>query len=242
MIPWYNVFMDIMSNEIAPAGAGETSELMIDWLALSDGLADNHADWLPFLVFGVPYVTIAEIFECDKSNITHALNNHPELSRAVSQGRKMVKRQLHYLWLDQKAVKAWRNIDYYLNLDPFEKKEGSDDYVHDAAMRRTMLVESAKMTKFVLQQLGLHVQRHEVLHNVPTPMFQGDQSLAKLVVERVTMAMEAKSDERDVDVVAAEYTVLTGDEDKKFEIADEEREIEPAYDRRGRVAGYETED
>ena len=70
--------VDNVSNEIVPESAGDVSELMIDWLALSDGLMDNHADWLPFLVFGVPYVTIADIFGCDKSNITHALNNHKD--------------------------------------------------------------------------------------------------------------------------------------------------------------------
>jgi hypothetical protein len=227
-----------MTNEIVPEGTGEISELMIDWLTLSEGLMDSHADWLPFLVFGMPYVKIAEIFGCDKSNITHALNNHPELARAVAQGRKMVKRQLHYVWLDQKAVNAWRNIDYYLNLDPFEVNE-ENEYIHDSAMRRAMLVETAKMTKFVLQQLGLHVQRHEVLHSVPRPMFQGNQSLAALVIERVTMAMEAKDEDRDPGIVAAEFRVIDDSETEKLKPTEEEREIEPAYDRRGRVQYFE---
>ena len=56
------------------------------------------------------------------------------------------------------------------------------------------------------------------------------------------MAMDAKDEERDPGVVAAEFTVLDGTEDKKLKVDDEEGEIEPAYDRRGRVSGYEKDD
>lgn len=216
-----------MSNELSTTGPTEISDLMIDWQALGEGLAENHADWLPFLVFGMPYVQIARIFGCDKSNVTHALKRHPELARAVAQGRKMVKRQLHYVWLDQKAVSAWRSIDEFLLLEPFEVDEYGQ-YVHDKATRRTLIQEKAKMIRFVIQQLGLQVQRYEVTHNVPTPMFKGDDKLAQLVVERVTMVAE----DNDKDVIAGNYKVLKEGKDiEKMSPTEEEQEIEAAYDK-----------
>jgi len=219
----------------------EVSDLMIDWMALSDGLHDSWADWLPFLVFGVPYVQIAKIFEIDKSTITNALKFNPDFAKRVAQGRKIVKRQLHYVWLDQKAVNAWRNIDYYLNLDPYEK-DGKGNYVYPSAERRAMFQEKAKMTRFVLQQLGLHVQRHEVLHHTPQPMFMGDSVLADHVINRVKEIMTGSDDIADVEAISAQYRVLTGsignDDAQDIEPTDEEQEIEAPYKRRSRVSGY----
>ena len=210
------------------------SDLMIDWMALSEGLPDGEADWLPFLVFGVPYVQIAKIFGIHKSTITKALNNHPDFARRVAQGRKMVKRQLHYLWLDQKAVMAWQGVDYYLSLDPFEKDENGE-YVNEVGVRRVMFQEKAKMVRFVLQQLGLHVQRHEVTHHTPQPMFMGDSSVAEIVVERVRAIMSG-DDERDVDVIAGEYRDLIGADEselKEYEVSDiEDETAERPYQRK----------
>jgi hypothetical protein len=216
-----------MDNEIVGVDDTEISDLMIDWQRLGEGLSDQHADWLPFLVFGMQHKQVAEIFGCDRSNISHGIRNNPELAVAIAQGRKMVKRQLHYVWLDQKAIAAWRNIDNILNRDPFEKDE-NDKYMYDAAMRRTIYLEQAKMSRFVVQQLGLHVQRHEVMHSAPEPMFKGDQKLASLVVERVTMAMESDPKVRDPEVIAGEYAVIK--EHDKFEPTEEEKEVESPYE------------
>ena len=219
-----------------------SSDLMIDWMALTEGLHESWADWMPFLVFGMPYVQIARIFDIDKSTITNALKFNPDFARRVSQGRKMVKRQLHFLWLDQKAVLAWKNLDYFLTLDPFEKDENGDYVIDDRSMRRLMFTEKAKMSRFILQQLGLHVQRHEVLHHTPQPMFLGDVSLAEHVVTRVKEIVDGK-DERDVETIAAEFRVLQGDsEDAEFvelEPSEEEQEIERPYDRKSKVYPYE---
>lgn len=218
----------------------EVSDLMIDWMALSDGLHESWADWLPFLVFGVPYVQIAKIFGVDKSAITNALKFNTDFAKRVSQGRKIVKRQLHYVWLDQKAVNAWKNIDYYLNLDPYEKDDGGD-YIYPSSERRAMFQEKAKMTRFVLQQLGLHVQRHEVLHHTPQPMFMGDNILAEQVINRVKEIMSGDENNRDIEAISAEYRVITGrpsDEVEEFEPTEEEGEIEAPYKRRSRVSGY----
>lgn len=218
------------------------SDLMIDWMALTEGLHDSWADWMPFLVFGMPYVQIAKIFDIDKSTITNALKFNPDFARRVAQGRKMVKRQLHFLWLDQKAVNAWKNIDYFLNIDPFEKSDDGEYVIEDKSMRRLMFTEKAKMSRFILQQLGLHVQRHEVLHHTPQPMFLGDVSLAEHVVTRVKEIVDGK-DERDVEAIAAEFRVLQGDaEDAEFEElspSEEEQDIERPYDRKSRVYPYE---
>ena len=219
----------------------ELSDLMIDWLALSDGLHDSWADWMPFLVFGVPYAQIARIFDIDKSTVTNAIKLNPDFARRVAQGRKMVKRQLHYVWLDQKAVKAWKNIDFYLEVDPLEKKENGR-YVYDASTRRMLMSEKAKMTRFVLQQLGLHVQRHEVLHHTPQPMFLGDETLAEHVIERVK-ELVTEEDERDIRAIAAEYRVIKGDGDDAipFEPTEEEKELEAPYERKHSAHYYENE-
>jgi len=230
-----------MSEElgIVPAEKSEEfSDLMIDWMALSDGLHDSWADWMPFLVFGVPYVQIAKIFNVDKSAITNALKLNHDFGRRVAQGRKMVKRQLHYLWLDQKAVSAWKNIDFYLSCDPFEKKEDGT-FLHDAGTRRMMFSEKAKMTRFVLQQLGLQVQRHEVLHHSPPPMFMGDATLADHVIDRVRDIMNGE-EERNIEIIATQYRVLNDDESESsdFKVDASEEKLEAPYDRRSRVHGY----
>lgn len=215
------------------------SELMIDWVALTRDIRDAWADWMPFLVFGVPYTQIAKIFGIDRSTITHAINGNKDFARRVAQGRKMVKRQLHYVWLDQKAIVAWKNIDYYLTLDPLEKDE-EDMYVIPAeATRRMMFQEKAKMTRFVLQQLGLHIQRHEVVHHTPQPMFLGDATLAQYVVERVKDIV--KSEEvRDVETIAAEYRYIVGDEAEMEELqpSKEEQESEAPYDKKSKVSAF----
>ena len=220
--------------EIVQVGDEERlpSELMIDWVSVTDGLPDNWADWMPFLAFGVPYAQIARIFGIDKSGITHALNGNKDFARRVAQVRKMIKRQLHYVWLDQKAVVAWKNIDYYLTLDPLEKDEDDKYIVKSEATRRMMFQEKAKMTRFVLQQLGLHVQRHEVVHHTPQPMFLGDETLAQYVVEKVKDVMLA-GEERDVDVIAAQYKYIESAGDLEYlpiKPEGEEVDIEPAYD------------
>lgn len=215
-----------MDNELAEAGDSQVSDLMIDWQGLSEGLTDQHADWLPFLVFGMPHKQVAEIFGCDRSNVSHGIRNNPELAGAISQGRKMVKRQLHYVWLDQKAVSAWRNIDEILSKDPFEKNR-LDHYIYDKNMQKTIYLEKAKMSRFVVQQLGLHIQRHEVVYNVPAPMFKGDQKLASLVVERVTMVMDSEPGDRDPAVISGEYSVI--DDHEEFRQVEEEKELEASY-------------
>lgn len=215
------------------------SELLIDWEALTRNVRDEWADWMPFLVFGVPQVQIARIFDIDKSTITHALHGNKDFARRVAQGRKMVKRQLHYVWLDQKAVAAWRNIDYYLAVDPFEKNEDGQ-YIHNATMRRAMFQEKAKMTRFVLQQLGLHVQRYEVTHTTPQPMFLGDETLAQYVVERVKDVMTGE-EERDVETIAAKYRFITGVGDDDIEdmvLTEEEEETERPYDRKSDASKF----
>lgn len=218
----------------------EPSDLLIDWVSLSDGINDTWADWLPFLVFGVPYVQIAKIFGVDKSAITHAINGNKDFARRIAQGRKMVKRQLHYVWLDQKAVAAWRNIDYFLSLDPLEIDDEGKYVVKDAGTRRMMFQEKAKMTRFVLQQLGLHVQKYEVTHNVPQPMFMGDQTLASFVVDRVRSIVNGE-DSRDVDVIAAEFRDVT-DEYEEFTMTEEESNTERPYDRKSAVHGFTEEE
>lgn len=217
------------------------SELMIDWMNLTDGLPSNWGDWLPFLAFGVPYVQIAKIFNIDKSTITHALTGNKDFARRVAQVRKMVKRQLHYVWLDQKAVAAWKNIDYYLSLDPFAKDEDDKYIVKSEATRRMMFQEKAKMTRFVLQQLGLHIQRYEVVHHTPQPMFLGDETLAQYVIERVRDVVDG-NENRDVDLIAAEYRYIEGtgqDYEPVVPTGDDEIESEAPYDRKSRVSGFE---
>lgn len=217
-------------------------DIMIDWMALTEGLHESWADWMPFLVFGMPYVKIADIFKIDKSTITNALKFNKDFARRVAQGRKMVKRQLHYLWLDQRAVSAWKNVDYFLSLDPYAKDEDGRYIIGDAYERRTMFTEKAKMSRFVLQQLGLHVQRHEVLHHTPQPMFLGDETLAKYVVERVSQVMNT-SEPRDVETIVAEYRALPdGIEDgdfKEIEPDGEELEIDAAYEKKSKVWAYD---
>lgn len=213
----------------------EISDVMIDWVALSEGLPDNYADWLPFLVFGIPYVKIAQVFGIDKSTITNALKYCPDLARRVSQGRNFVKRQLHYVWLDQKAVTAWKNIDYYLGIDPYEKDEGGKFIYPEVSERRVLLQEKAKMTRFVLQQLGLHVQRHEVVHHTPQPMFLGDSILAEHVVNKIKEIVSLDSDRRDVETISAEFRVLAGKEmitDADVDADEGEAESNPPYSRR----------
>ena len=213
------------------------SELMIDWVGLTEGLPPNWADWMPFLAFGVPYAQIGRIFGIDPTGITHAMNGNKDFARRVSQVRKMVKRQLHYVWLDQKAVVAWKNIDYYLTLDPLEKDEDGKYVVKSEATRRMMFQEKAKMTRFVLQQLGLHIQRHEVVHHTPQPMFLGDETLAQYVVEKVKEIASGDDEERDVEIIAAKYRYVEGVEDQEYEPltpSDEEKESETPYDVRGK--------
>jgi hypothetical protein len=222
----------MQENMIVSDEQRDISDLLIDWMVLSEGLNDTHADWLPFLVFGMPYVQVAKIFGCDKSNITHALKAEGNgLARAVTKGRSMVKRQLHYVWLDQKAVQAWRNIDYFLQIDPFETDE-KDKYVHSDAIRKLLIQERARMSRFVIQQLGLHVQRYEVKHTAPPPMFMGDSSLAKLVVERVTMAMSGEQGDWDPDVISGEYHIVGDEGSQPMKPSEEEAELEAPYDRR----------
>ena len=108
--------------------------------------------------------------------------------------------------------------------------------VKDAATRKMMFQEKAKMTRFVLQQLGLHIQRHEVMHNVPQPMFMGDETLATFVVERVKSVMRDDGD-RDVEVIAAEFYDIT-DRHTGFEMTDEEAETERPYDKKSPVGGF----
>lgn len=215
----------------------EETDLVIDWHALTEGLPDDRADWLPFLVFGMPYNKIAEIFGIDKSTITHALKGDTgrgssELGRAVALGRKMVKRQLHYVWLDQKAVQAWRNVDYFLNIDPFATDE-SGGYLYDCSMQRTIFVEKAKMTKFILSQLGLHVQRYEVTHNVPEPMFRGDESLARIVIDTVTSAMKNDTGQSVEKMLLAEG-VIDG-EYRPLRLSDDEKSIELDHTKPGEL-------
>jgi len=233
-----------MTEEISLVQVGDDermpSELMIDWVSLSEGLPSNWGDWMPFLAFGVPYVQIANIFGIDKSTITHALNGNKDFARRVSQARKMVKRQLHYVWLDQKAVMAWKNLDYYLTLDPFEKDEDEHYVIKTAAERRMMFQEKAKMTRFVLQQLGLHIQRHEVIHHTPQPMFMGDETLAQYVVDRVKDLVKG-DEERDIDILAAEYRYVEGAGEQDYEDMtpmEDEIESEAPYDRKSPESGF----
>lgn len=219
-----------MSNEsqsmtVPDRTGGELSEVMIDWNALNDGVPDQYQDWMPFLVFGLPYIKIADIFGVSKSTVTKAITNHPALGRAISLGRKMVKRQLHYVWLDQKAVTAWKQLDGFLDLDPFEKNE-KGKFIHDTATRRTLLVEKGKMVRFVLTQLGLHVQRVEVRHDAPPPMFLGDASLAEHVVQRITEVADQKAG---IDVIEAEYSSID-ENTKPFGMDKEEKEMKASYD------------
>jgi len=209
------------------------SELLIDWVSLTDGLPDAWGDWMPFLAFGVPYNQIAKIFGIDRSTITHALNGNKDFARRVSQVKKMIKRQLHYVWLDQKAVTAWKNVDYFLSLDPLAKDEEDKYIIKNETTRRMMFQEKAKMTRFVLQQLGLHVQRHEVVHHTPQPMFMGDETLAAYVVERVRNVMES-GEERDVEVIAAKYKYIEGYSEQEtlpMEPIGEELDTEAPYDK-----------
>lgn len=181
-----------MSNEIEIVKDEEPREfrdLLIDWEALADGLAESHAEWLPFLVFGVPNNQIAKIFNIDRSIITHAIQRNDNLAYAISQGRKIVKRQLHYLWLDQKAVAAWKGVDFFLEVDPFESDEnGQSKYT--PVMQKAILIEKAKMIRYIIGQLGLHVHRYEVTHDTPTPMFKGDKDLAEIVMERISFTVD----------------------------------------------------
>lgn len=238
----YNMIMSNESLDLVQLGDEERlpSELMIDWMRITEGLPESWADWMPFLAFGVPYAQIAKLHGCDKSAITHALNGNKDFARRVAQVRKMVKRQLHYVWLDQKAVAAWKNIDYYLALDPLETDEEGQYVVKNEATRRMMFQEKAKMTRFVLQQLGLHIQRHEVVHHAPQPMFLGDETLAQVVVERVRDLM-AGEEERDVDVIASEYRYIEGVEVEDYaevEPVGDEEESEAPYDRKSKMYGF----
>jgi len=236
-----------MTDSLALVQVGDEerlpSELLIDWESLTRDIREEWADWMPFLAFGVPNTQIARIFGIDKSTISHALNGNKEFAMRVAQARKMIKRQLHYVWLDQKAVNAWKNIDYYLNIDPFETDEEGQYIVKTESMRRAMFQEKAKMTRFVLQQLGLHVQRYEVTHNTPQPMFLGDETLAQYVVDRVKSVMSGE-EERDVETIAAQYRYIIGDnreydEDAvDIELSEEEEASEAPYDRKSDTSKF----
>ena len=96
------------------------------------------------------------------------------------------------------------------------------------------------MTRFVLQQLGLHVQRHEVVHHTPQPMFLGDETLARYVVEKVKDVMDSE-ETRDVEVIAAEYRYIEGVGDQEYEPltqSEEEKETEAPYDKKGKNTFY----
>jgi len=206
----------------------DLSFVMLNWQALAEGLPEHYADWLPFMVFGVPYADIARIFGIHKSTITKALTNNKDFARAVSQGRRLVKRQLHYVWLDQRAVSAWKNVGEYLNIDPMEKDEKGRYVIEDRTMRLALMKEKAKMSRFVLQQLGLHVQRVEVTHNSPPPMFMGDATLANIVIERVQKIMDGE----DGDIVQGEYKKL-GD-GKPMEPMEDEEALGVVYKERSK--------
>jgi len=208
----------------------ESGDVSIDWAALSEGVREQYVDWLPFLVFGMPYADVARLFRVHKSTITKALSSDKSLARAVAIGRTLVKRQLHYMWLDQKAVAAWRNIGGTLEVDPYEKDSGGS-FVYDQKERIELLKERNKMSRFVVQQLGLNVQRVEVTHNTPMPMFLGDSSMADLVVSRVLGAMDADPKSRDPEAIAAEYRVVGGDYGETVDISysEEEEELAPVY-------------
>jgi len=221
-----------------PESASGELELYIDWEGLSDGLTQVMQDWLPFLAFGVPYVEIARIFGINKSTITHQIQNHPEFARAIAMSRQMMKWQLHQVWLNQKAIAAWKNVDYFLNLDPLAKDEEGKYLEKDPVMRRSMMQERAKMTRFVLEQLGLRVQRVEVTHNTPNPMFQGDESLAAEFVSKLKDIIESGKDIRSPEDMAKEYRRILAESDSidteqteegTFVPIEEEEELEKTY-------------
>jgi hypothetical protein len=61
-------------------------------------------------------------------------------------------------------------------------------------------------------------------------MFMGDSSLAQLVVERVTMAINTDAKSRDPEVIAGDFRVID-DDAEKIEPTDKEKEIKAPYDR-----------
>ena len=196
---WYN---DDMDDKIVPA-----VDFQIDWMSLGEGLDDFERDLLPFMAFGVPYVQVANLFGVTKSAISKRISRNKSFANAIAEARKTVKWELHRIMLNQKAVIAWHNMDYYLTVDPFEKDE-KDKYIYDATMRRELVKEKARMTRFTLEQLGLRIQKVEVEHNVPKPMFVGDSSAAEIVVQAIKR-MEIEEPKRAKEVVG-EYKVLEG--------------------------------
>lgn len=216
-------------------------DFKIDWSEIAEGLTDFDQQLLPFLAFGVPYSQIADFFDVDKSTITKRFTYDKHLGPAVAHARKIVKWELHRIWLNQKAVKAWENLDWFLSIDPFEKNE-DDKFVHDSQMRKSLMSEKAKMTRFTLEQLGLRIQRVEVEHNTPRPMFDGDASAAQVVIEAINRLKDEGF--KSPDVIAAEYKVISGveitsEEPVRMKPSEEEREIKEPWDRRPPKQRYE---
>jgi len=208
-------------------------DFSIDWAAITDGLDDElEKDMLPFLAFGVPYVQVADYFGIHKSTISKKIERNPAFANAIVEARKIVKWELHRIYLNQKAIIAWDVIDKTLSINPFERDE-KEKYVHDAATRRTLFTEKNKMARFVVQQLGLRVQKVEVDHNVPKPIFMGDESAANMVIDAIKK--HSSVDGIPVRDIATEYKIAQGKEqvhNVKMELSDEERELDIPYDRK----------
>lgn len=227
-----------MEMDTVNGNTGPPIDFKIDWEAIGEGLDDVEQKLLPFLSFGVPYVQVADFFNIHKSTISKRLERNKNFARAVAEARKIVKWELHKIWLNQKAVKAWENLDYFLTVDPLETDE-SGKYIYDKLLQRQLLSEKAKMTRFTLEQLGLRIQKVEVEHSVPRPIFVGDSTAAAMVIEAVKKSGEYKEPKE----IATEYRIVSGDggEKKKMVPTEEEAAIGEPWDRKsGRKIGVST--
>lgn len=206
----------------------------IDWSEIAHGLNEFEEQILPFLAFGVPYVQVAEFFGVHKSTISKRFELNKNFARAVAQARKIVKWELHRVFLNQKAVKAWSNLDWFLSVNPLEKEDGKYVY-EDVAIRRLLMSEKAKVSRFIVDQLGLRVHKVEVEHNTPPPMFIGDESAAAMVIDAINKTANEEST-RTPKEIAAEYRLVKGqDRDKEtipFKLSEEEREAPLPWDKK----------
>ena len=184
-------------------------DFSIDWGLIGEGLDDLENQMLPFMAFGVPYIQVARYFGIHKSTISKRLSRNPHFAQAVAEARKVIKWELHRVWLNNTAVMAWANVEWYLGLDPFEKDE-EDKFVYTARIRLAMFNEKAKMSRFIIDQLGLRVHKVEVEHNAPKPIFVGDETAAAAIVDALSANPEVETDPRKI---AENYRLLPEPDD-----------------------------
>lgn len=156
-----------------------------------DGLTDQQLRALPYISYGVSLSRVADILGVSVSSVRKWMKE-PVFSAALRDARAAMSKW-HASMLDAVAVRAWERAWEIINndVDP-------DDKVGRQ--------EQARMTRFVLEQLGLKTHRKEVTHKFdPGPALNVSDDTIDIIarklheLENTIDAEEAKVTDIDYD-------------------------------------------